>query len=89
MDHGRVEVGTLVEGRDDDGGRKAGRDLGESIMSAVEAPWDVGLEGEEGGGSGALLKLSSGAMQQSPAGTAQDRRRGAYPGVPREPHLHG
>lgn len=50
MDHGRVEVGTLVEGRDDDGGRKAGRDLGESITSAVEAPWDVGLEGEERGG---------------------------------------
>lgn len=45
MDHGRVEISTLVECRDDDGGRKACRDLRESIMSAVEAPSDGGGRG--------------------------------------------
>lgn len=75
MDHGRVEVGTLVEGRDDDDGRKAGRDLRESIMSAVEAPWDVGLEGRRGGGvrrSSPEAKLRRNAAESGRDSTIQE-----------------
>src|SRR4051794_29770880 len=76
MDQGGIKVGALVERRDDDAGREACRDLRGAMCQLSSPRWDVeGL-------AGAVLKLR-GANSRARQG------RRAYPGIPREPHLHG
>jgi hypothetical protein len=75
MHHGRVEIGALVEGGRNHGGRKGRGRLGNMSAFGVETGW---------GNVDSSPKLQLRELQQH----ATSDKRATHPCVPRQPHLH-